>query len=298
MDRAKFFTKLRGSLYIGGVSQSAVATLDAILDETDGKGIPAPHAAYMMATAYHEVGRPLKPIRESLNYSVSSLLTNFSRRRISENDAHRLGRKTGERIVPLPRQKEIANIIYGGAWGRDNLGNIEPNDGWTYRGGGLPQTTGRANFAKVSKLVGVNLVAAPERIVEIRIAVIALVRCMIEGTYTGKKLSDYNLPAQFAAARAIINADVKKNGGKIAVHAQHFLAALDAGGYSAQRTAPERPPVIDHVPMPHEELEGDTHAPAPTIPAPAPEKPSGYTGIIAIIAIIASAVAAFFGYGG
>jgi predicted chitinase len=40
----------------------------------------------------------------------------------------------------------IANIIYGGEWGRKNLGNTQPGDGWRFRGGGLPQITGRANY--------------------------------------------------------------------------------------------------------------------------------------------------------
>ena len=91
MDRDYFFRSIRQTLYKGGVPQSAVEALDLFLTDTDGKGYPAEHVAYMLATAYHEVGPGLVPKRESLNYSVSGLLSTFGRHRISEADARRLG---------------------------------------------------------------------------------------------------------------------------------------------------------------------------------------------------------------
>lgn len=87
----------------------------------------------------------LKSVEESLNYSVDGLLSTFGRHRISEADAHRLGR-SGNRKA---KQQEIANTVYGGAWGKKNLGNTEPGDGWKYRGGGMMQTTGRENYRKM-----------------------------------------------------------------------------------------------------------------------------------------------------
>lgn len=44
----------------------------------------------------------------------------------------------------------IANFVYGGAWGKANLGNDRPGDGWNFRGSGLIQTTGRDNFRAAS----------------------------------------------------------------------------------------------------------------------------------------------------
>lgn len=78
---------------------------------------------------------------ENLNYSVEGLLKTFSRDRISEADAKKYGR-TADRPA---NQEAIANIIYGGEWGRKNLGNTQPGDGWKYRGSGYMQITGRAN---------------------------------------------------------------------------------------------------------------------------------------------------------
>lgn len=78
---------------------------------------------------------------ENMNYSVDGLLKTFGRHRISVAEAQRHGRAPGR---PAD-QKAIANIIYGGEWGRKNLGNIHPNDGWDFRGSGVKQITGRAN---------------------------------------------------------------------------------------------------------------------------------------------------------
>jgi len=79
---------------------------------------------------------------ESLNYSVEGLLKTFGRHRISEADARKFGRAPGRPA----HQNALANILYGGEWGRKNLGNTEPGDGWRYRGGGDKQITGRANY--------------------------------------------------------------------------------------------------------------------------------------------------------
>lgn len=79
---------------------------------------------------------------ENLNYSVDGLLKMFGRHRISEADARKFGRAHGRPA----HQNAIANIIYGGEWGRKNLGNTEPGDGWRFRGGGEKQITGRANY--------------------------------------------------------------------------------------------------------------------------------------------------------
>lgn len=234
MNKAAFYDSLRTTLYSPfGVAAMAIITLDAIAAQAAARKVDIYDVAYMMATAFHEVGPTLLPKRESLNYSVDALLGNFSRARISAADAQRLGRKPGEGPLSEARQIQIANKVYGGEWGRKNLGNTGPSDGWLYRGGGLPQTTGRRNYLEVSKLTAVDLVARPDLIVRADIAVHALVACMIEGTYTGKKLSDFILPSQFKEARAIINPDVAKNGEKIAGHARDFLTALQAGGYGA-----------------------------------------------------------------
>lgn len=76
---------------------------------------------------------------ENLNYRADALIKMFGRHRISISQANQFG-KTPEH----PANKiAIANCIYGGEWGKINLGNTLPNDGWDFRGAGILQITGR-----------------------------------------------------------------------------------------------------------------------------------------------------------
>lgn len=78
-------------------------------------------------------------LTESLNYQAISLTKKFGRHRISIDDCYRYGRTMKQKA----NQPAIANILYGGDWGRINLGNINPTDGWDFRGAGILQLTGR-----------------------------------------------------------------------------------------------------------------------------------------------------------
>jgi putative chitinase len=99
-------------------------------------------------------------LTENLNYSADALLTMFGRHRISEADARRVGRTPYQKANP----EAIANLIYGGDWGRKNLGNTEPGDGWKFRGRGLKQLTGRDNYKRCGVALGEDFISNPDRL--------------------------------------------------------------------------------------------------------------------------------------
>ncbi|RYF95119.1 MAG: glycoside hydrolase family 19 protein [Caulobacteraceae bacterium] len=90
----------------------------------------------------HVESKGFSTLTESLNYSVDGLMKTFKRSRISAVDCETFGRKQGR----AANQNAIANIVYGGAFGKAQLGNDQPGDGWRFRGGGVKQITGRANY--------------------------------------------------------------------------------------------------------------------------------------------------------
>jgi hypothetical protein len=98
--------------------------------------------------------------------------------------------------------------------------------------------TFKDNYAKASKVAGVDLVKAPEKMLELKVAVPVMVDGMVYGTFTGKKLWDYT---DYRGMRAIINADVAANGEKVAGYARQFEAALKVAGYSGTKVQPSTP---------------------------------------------------------
>lgn len=106
-------------------------------------------AASFLGQVGHESGGLVRLV-ESMDYDAARLRFIFETSRISAAEADRLGRKPGR-----PAQQEaLANVLYGGAWGDKNLGNVELGDGWRFRGRGLIQLTGRDNYARAAAALG------------------------------------------------------------------------------------------------------------------------------------------------
>lgn len=113
--------------------------------------------AIFLAQIGHESG-DLNRMSESLNYSTGALRVLFGPHRITPEEIEAYGRKEGQEA----NEPMLADCLYGGEWGYHNLGNIEPGDGWRFRGSGLIQLTGRANFEACSYDTGLPLLDYPE----------------------------------------------------------------------------------------------------------------------------------------
>lgn len=132
---------------------------DAIQATCDKFEINTPERiAGFVAQCAHESGM-FKSVSEGLNYKVEALKALFGRHRISEEDCNKFGRIDGKQQAD---QAGIANAIYGGEYGKKNLGNTEYGDGYAYRGRGLIQLTGKANYKKAGDSLGVDLVTNPD----------------------------------------------------------------------------------------------------------------------------------------
>lgn len=166
LDRARFFSAVRQSVFGGRLSPEQVSGIGELLAAMDGK--PITWQAYMLATAAHETAYTMQPITE---YG--------GRRYFEKYDTGRLAAALGN----TPQAD---------------------GDGYLYRGRGYVQLTGRANYARAGAALGVDLIGNPDLALNTTVASQIMLRGMSEGWFTGKQLSDY-LPGDYTAARRIIN---------------------------------------------------------------------------------------------
>jgi putative chitinase len=113
--------------------------------------------AMFIAQIGHESGG-YTTLVESLNYAADRLVPTFGSHRITAQQAAALGRTATQPA----NQKAIANLVYGGEWGKKNLGNQVAGDGWKYRGRGLKQITGLSNYRSCGQALKLDLVSYPE----------------------------------------------------------------------------------------------------------------------------------------
>ena len=133
--------------------------IDAAMKEY---GITAPlDQAMFIAQMGHESTRFTRLV-ENLNYAVENLVPTFGSHRITQQQSAALGRTATQPA----NQKAIANLVYGGEWGKEHLGNQVAGDGWKYRGRGLKQVTGLSNYRSCGQALKLDLVTHPELLEE------------------------------------------------------------------------------------------------------------------------------------
>lgn len=141
------------------VAPAIIRFLPELARQMHDQGIDLnPTRAAMFLSQCHHESTGFTKLSESLNYAADKIVPLFGRHRISEADAWKFGRiddnvrkRTGSDKQDQPaHQNALANILYGGEWGKTHLGNGVPGFGWKYRGGGLGQLTGYDNYLKFS----------------------------------------------------------------------------------------------------------------------------------------------------
>lgn len=105
---------------------------------------PARLAAFLAQVGHESAG--FARTVENLNYSAEGLLRTWPKRYTPEFAR-----------LQAHHADEIANHVYG-----DRMGNKDPGDGFKYRGRGLLQVTGRANYEAVRDLLRETLPGAPD----------------------------------------------------------------------------------------------------------------------------------------
>lgn len=202
MSRSAFYSSVR-PMFHGILSQQQVDGIEALLAATEGQ--PITFRAYLLATAKHETADTMQPITE---YG--------GRRYFDKYDTGKLAKALG------------------------NTPEAD-GDGYTYRGRGYVQLTGRANYAKAGDALGLDMLRKPDLALQPSVAALILVRGCCDGWFTGKKLADY-LPGDYRGARRVVNGLDKAD--LIAGYAREFEAAL--------RMLPDAPitpkPVADKTP--------------------------------------------------
>ena len=202
-DTAKFFASFRTTFGKGFLNRGQVSGTESILAAWDSEfpgGVDVRFVAYSLATSWHETAFKMLPIRE-----------------IGDADYFR---SMYDPLSNWPARAELARLM-----------GALPGDGVIFYGRGYCQTTWRRNYERFSSLIGVDLVADPDLMLRPNIAAKVMIKGMIDGLFTGKKLGDYfNAKTDFLTARRIINGmDCAM---QIAVYGEHFLAALKEGDWS------------------------------------------------------------------
>jgi hypothetical protein len=195
LNREFFFAHVRQHLFDGRLKPAQLKGLLGILDEWEARYAEKDDRwlAYMLATAHHETDRSMRPIREYGGQGWYRQMYDV----------------TGAR--PQLAAKN---------------GNTAPGDGLRYYGRGFVQLTWKNNYARAGTALGIDLLARPDRALDLAVATKIMFLGMQRGWFTGRKLADYFNPERgdWVNARRIINGTDKAN--LIAAHGQVYYAAL------------------------------------------------------------------------
>jgi predicted chitinase len=199
IDRRFFFDTVREALFKGTLSAPQVEGMTAILNFWEERMADADPRwlAYILATAFHETAYTMQPVRETLA-------------------------TTDARAVEI-----LENAFASGKLSWVKTPYWRPDeDGKSWLGRGLVQLTHKRNYEAMSALTGIDLVAEPDRAMEMGPAVSILIEGMVQGSFSKHKLADHLNATNddWINARRIVNGTDRAE--KLAGYGKTFLAAI------------------------------------------------------------------------
>jgi len=147
MSGFKFdFTKEHLAALIPG-NTNVDAWYTALCEILPKYGIDTPRrVAHFISQCAHESNN-FRSLEENLNYSKEALERVFPR-------YFGAGKRDAAAYARNP--EKIANYVYMDEFRTAKMGNVNPGDGWRFRGRGLKQLTGRDNYTRFGKSVGMT----------------------------------------------------------------------------------------------------------------------------------------------
>jgi predicted chitinase len=165
---------------------------------------------------------------------LNALLDEAARRGLAEPRqlAYVLATAHHETAATLQPIREIGRGA-GRAYGRR-----DEETGKVYYGRGYVQLTWRENYRRLGELLGVDLVADPDRALEPRLAAAILFEGMTRGLFTGRALGEFftDRKTDWRGARRIVNGTDRAEA--IADLARAYHAALQAAAAPAGAKSP------------------------------------------------------------
>jgi predicted chitinase len=224
MNDPVFFSTIRKTLFDGALNQSQVDGIKGLLAAFDQVGDKDQDTlAYGLATAYHETGRRMVPVREGFAKTDAG----------ARSAVAKLAKKRGPNSAPAK---------YGKAAGPY---------GHAYYGRGHVQLTWLENYQRSSADAGTDLVANPDAMLDPVVSARVLFRGLMDGRWNGKGKGlsayegddDHLSDAEAAEARRTVN--VQDKALEIARYHRRFYDALDLAGWEPGQTVPPAKPRPD-----------------------------------------------------
>jgi len=141
-----FFTRDHLAAMIPG-NPKVDAWYTALIEILPKYGINTPRrVAHFISQCAHESNN-FRSLEENLNYSADALARVFPRY---------FGAGKRDAAAYSRNPEKIANYVYMDEFRTAKMGNVNPGDGWRFRGRGLKQLTGRDNYTRFGKSVGMT----------------------------------------------------------------------------------------------------------------------------------------------